>query len=70
VADTIDKDILATALSAESQVHTLVAAILAPLFGFVADTLGLGYSLIIVSAFLIILYPMFMLRNKNSETGN
>jgi putative exporter of polyketide antibiotics len=70
VADTIDKDILATALSAESQAHTLVAAILAPLFGFVADTLGLGYSLIIVSAFLIILFPLLKLRNKNMELGN
>jgi hypothetical protein len=65
VADTVNKDILATVLSAESQAHTLVAAILAPVFGFIADTLGLGYSMIIISAFLFVLYPFFALRKAN-----
>ena len=64
VADAVNKDILATTLSAESQAHTLVAAILAPIFGFVADSFGLGYSLIVISAFIIFLYPILMLRNK------
>ena len=64
VADSVNKDILATVLSAESQAHTLVAAILAPVFGFCADTFGLGYSLIVVSVSLLILSPIYLLRKK------
>lgn len=67
VADTVNKDILATVLSAESQAHTLVAAILAPVFGYIADTLGLGYSMIIISVFLFALYPFIALRNSKQD---
>jgi len=62
VTEIIDKDILATVLSAESQTHSIIAAILAPLIGYLADALGLGYSLAIVSAVLLILLPFVWLK--------
>lgn len=67
VADVVNKDILATALSAESQAHTLVAALLAPIFGFIADSFGLGYSLIIVSCGLLVFLPLYLLRKKTEN---
>ena len=62
VTEIIDKDILATVLSAESQTHSIIAAILAPLIGYFADALGLGYALAIVSAVLLILLPFVWLK--------
>ena len=59
VAERLDKDILATALSAESQAETLFAALLAPIIGFVADQWGIGVALMVVSAGLVVLMPLF-----------
>lgn len=59
VAERLDKDILATALSAESQAETLFAALLAPVIGFVADQWGIGVALMVVSAGLVMLMPLF-----------
>jgi hypothetical protein len=64
VADTVNKDILATVLSAESQAHTIISAIMAPLLGFMADNMGLGYSVMVLSGMLILLFPVFILRMK------
>jgi MFS family permease len=64
VADTVNKDILATVLSAESQAHTIISAIMAPLLGFMADNMGLGYSVMVLSGMLILLFPVFILRKK------
>lgn len=49
VSDMMRSDILATALSAESQAETLVAAAVALLLGFFADRLQLGPGLLVVS---------------------
>lgn len=59
VADRLDRDVLATALSAESQAETLFAALFAPLIGFVADRWGVGQGLMIVSGLLIVLMPLY-----------
>ncbi len=53
VSDMMRSDILATALSAESQAETLVAAAVALLLGFFADRLHLGPALLVVSAIVI-----------------
>jgi len=63
VTEIIDKDILATVLSAESQTHSIIAAVLAPLIGYLADSFGLGYALTIVSALLLMILPFVWLRN-------
>jgi hypothetical protein len=59
VADRLDRDVLATALSAESQAETLFAALFAPLIGFVADRWGVGQALMVVSGLLIVLMPLY-----------
>lgn len=64
VTEIIDKDILATVLSAESQTHSIIAAILAPLIGYLADNLGLGYALAVASGVLLIVLPFVWLPKK------
>ena len=64
VSDLIPKDILATALSAESQASALSAAVIALLIGFFADTLGVGYALIIIPGFLLLTSPLYFVRKK------
>ncbi len=61
VSDMLDDDILATALSAESQLTTLIAAVMAPLVGWLADSLGVGAALAITSAGLLALSPLLLL---------
>lgn len=58
------KDILATLLSAESQAHSLIAAILAPMIGFLADKMGIGYAMIIVSGLLILISPLVLIKSN------
>jgi hypothetical protein len=65
ITDNFDNRILATVLSAESQAHTLVAALLAPVIGLMADKFGVGYALGIISLFMIVLAPIYMARKKD-----
>ncbi len=62
VSDMLKEDILATALSAESQLKTLVAAMVAPLVGFLADRLGVGQALIITCCLLLVILPGCLIR--------
>ena len=64
VAEKINKDILATVLSAESQAHTLIAALIAPAIGIVADFFGIGYAIMLASLFLVFISPFFLLKKK------
>ena len=64
IAENSNPDILATTLSAESQTHTLIAALIAPLLGFLADTLSLGYAIMIISGILLLVSPVVLLKNK------
>lgn len=65
ITENIDNRILATVLSAESQAHALIAAILAPIIGFLADSFGLGIALAFVSVLMILLAPIYMARKKD-----
>jgi MFS family permease len=64
VSDMMRKDILATTLSAESQASALTAALIAPLIGYIADWLGVGYALIFVSTFLVLPSPLFFVKKR------
>ncbi|MBN1637116.1 MAG: MFS transporter [Deltaproteobacteria bacterium] len=64
VSELMHKDILATALSAESQISSLIAAVLAVILGFFADMIGVGSALIITSALLLIMSPFCMAQNR------
>jgi MFS family permease len=64
VADQLEKDIMATAMSAESQAETIVAALLAPILGYFADLFGVGPAITIASILLLVLFPFYRAKNK------
>ncbi|HAN20037.1 MAG: MFS transporter [Bacteroidetes bacterium GWC2_33_15] len=66
VSELYKQDILATALSANSQAKSLMAAIIAPVLGFLADTFGVGIGLAVLAFALIITAPVYLAR-KNYE---
>jgi uncharacterized membrane protein YfcA len=57
-------NILATALSAESQVNSLAGAIIALVIGFFADKFGVGTALVIVPAFLLLTAPFYFVKTR------
>lgn len=59
ITDSMKNDMLATALSTESQAKTLVTALTAPLIGVFADRFGLGISIMIISSILLFLTPFY-----------
>lgn len=69
VADNLKKDVLASALSAESQAETLFAALIAPLIGLFADLWGVGYALILVSVMLLLLHPLYRARKTITKAN-
>lgn len=66
VTELLNENILATALSTESQVKSVYAALLAPLIGLLADAFGIGIALLLVSGFLLVLIPLFWLKNRTT----
>lgn len=64
VSDIVKHDILATALSAESQVTTLFTAVLAVVTGFLADRFGIGNALIIVCSVLLVAFPLYRAKEQ------
>jgi len=62
ISEIFNKDILATTLSVESQLNSIFAALLAPVFGFIADLFGVGWAFMLISAGLLVLYPVWKVR--------
>jgi hypothetical protein len=62
VSDTVPQEILATSLSVRSLVTALYTAVMAFLVGVLADHLGLGTALILLSVLLTALAPLYVLR--------
>ncbi|TAJ11966.1 MFS transporter [Marinilabiliaceae bacterium JC017] len=56
ISEKFDDKIMATALSADSQSETLVAVIIAPLLGFLADSFGAGLAVGAVSSLLLLIF--------------
>jgi uncharacterized membrane protein len=69
VTELLNENILATALSTESQVKSVYAALLAPLIGFLADAFGIGIALLLVSGFLLVLIPLFWIKSKTTPVS-
>lgn len=57
LGDIVKARAMATGLSLESQMKTLMVAVLAPLFGLVADSFGLTAALLALAILIVILYP-------------
>ena len=54
VADNVDNSILTSVISAQSQLKTVITAILALLFGLLADYIGIGGAMVAISATLFV----------------
>jgi MFS family permease len=64
VSDMTNQDILATTLSAESQVTSLFSGIIAVVIGYFADRFGLGTAMIVSSFVLLVLTPLYRAKEK------
>jgi len=69
VSDRIKSKVMATGLSAESQLKTLLVAICAPLFGAAADQLGLHWAFGLLALVAVLLYPLLRLPREQTEEG-
>ena len=56
ISDQIDSRIMASGLSVEAQFSTILTAIFAPMLGFLADQVGVGFALAVLSAGVLGLY--------------
>lgn len=65
VSELYEDDILATALSMNSQAKSLFAAIIAPTLGLLADKFGIGFGLSVLALLLLISSPLFRAKKEN-----
>lgn len=62
ISDTISSDVMATGLSVEAQIVTIITAIFAPLIGWMADVYGIGMALIVIGIIYLAMFPMAAVR--------
>ena len=62
ISDTIPNKVMATGLSVESQMKTMITAVFAPLIGYLADVYGVGQALAVVGIIYLALLPMVAVR--------
>ena len=65
IADRVPNKILASVLSAQSLLKTIMTAVLAVVLGFLSDKFGIGIAFIAVSLLLIIITVLFSIFFKN-----
>jgi hypothetical protein len=64
LSNTVEQRVLASTLSTDSQVKSLSAALLAPIIGIFADSLGVGVAIMIISLSMIVLTPLYRLKER------
>ncbi len=65
ISDRISHRTMASGLSVESQLRTIIMALVAPFVGYLADIYGVGYALAIIAALLLFIYiPLRIDENK------
>jgi len=69
ISDNIDHKTMASGLSVESQLKTLLVAIIAPIVGFLADRLGVGMALAVAGMMMLVLFFIVKL-NPPENTKN
>jgi MFS family permease len=67
VSDYIETRVMATGLSVESQMKTVIVALLAPALGFVSDQFGIGIGIVSIGCIPLILFPF--VRVLGAERG-
>ncbi len=66
ISDLISNRIMATGLSGESQVKTILVAVFSPVMGLIADRFGLSNALIFFGLLFFILYPILFVRERKA----
>ncbi|MCD6440662.1 MAG: MFS transporter [Candidatus Marinimicrobia bacterium] len=69
ISETIPAELMATGLSVESQLKTAIIAVLAPIIGYIADQLGVGLALAVVSLGILLSFPLTSIRTENADNG-
>lgn len=64
IAGIFEENILASVLSVESQISSIIGAILSLGIGFFADLIGPGYAISCASVILLLLFPLVRLNKK------
>ncbi|KAA3630891.1 MAG: MFS transporter [Bacteroidetes bacterium] len=67
IAENIPSGIMASVLSVESQVHSITAAVLAPLTVWLADLFGIGYALLLICGVAILISPLIVLPMRGKD---
>ncbi|WP_319563149.1 MFS transporter [Marispirochaeta sp.] len=65
VSDRIKGSVMATGLSGESQLKTLMVAAFSPLFGLIADRFGLGPAMLLIALIPALVYPLVRFRSED-----
>lgn len=66
-SDIVRSEVMASGLSIESQAKTIFTALLAPLMGFLADSLGVNWGLIVMAFILFLIFPLARLKPQTEE---
>ena len=64
LSDRIKGSVMATGLSGESQLKTLMIAVMSPLFGLAADRFGIGPAMLLVALIPALMYPLIRFRTE------
>ena len=67
IGDRMKKEHQASILSIETQLKSIFAMVLAPLFGFLADNYGIEWVFFGGAILMFLLVPVVMLRAQNNE---
>ncbi len=67
ISDKISHKAMASGLSVESQIKTIVVAVISPVIGFFADRNGVGISLIIISLLFLFTLPFVIIKEKKGD---
>jgi MFS family permease len=69
LSDQIKGSVMASGLSGESQLKTLLVAIISPLFGLAADKLGLAWALFILAFLPLVAYPFIYFKGNQGDSN-
>ena len=70
VSEQISERVMASGLSGESQIKTILVALLAPLVGFLADAAGIAAALGSMGLLLLIVFPLLCVRTAPGTGSN
>ncbi len=66
-SDLIQNEVMASGLSIESQFKTIFTALLAPLMGYIADSLGVNWGLLVMALLLFFIFPFSRLKSQITD---